>query len=354
MRQPIYTISIFLIVMGCRDPFDFDYSQEFEPRVVIEGFISDRDTLHNVKVSFSTSINKRGLIETQFVSDADVRIQDDQGGMAVLRHDQAGIYQTTPNFRAVEGRSYQLIVTLANGTAYRSAVKSLPAAAPARMDLQMRPVIRPGTVNNKTVEVEGAQIYTRIEKGTQRHFYQWLVYHYYIFEADAADSLAPEKFCYVKEFDETQVLLLQDNPLQSGGIPSYQYEVDFIPNDSKLEHDFGFQGHLLTMNEEDFNYWDQARKLSQNSGSVFDAAPFSIEGNITDEASGEPVLGYFGVYREQMDRIFFSQNDLGFAFNTFLDCVPLPVPPEEDSCQDCRALIADPNLGTTAPPWWRN
>jgi len=344
---------VFLTVLGCREPFDFDYQEVEAPKVVIEGFISDRGTRHAVKVSTSTTINDRGLLETQFIEDAQVRIEDDQGGFTLLSHLEAGIYLTAPQYRALEGRSYTLLVTLANGEEYRSPAKSLPPPSPATAQLSVEGTTRPILVNNRLQEEEGGQISVTIDKNNERHFYQWLIGHYFIYEADLTPEDSPIRYCYVREFDEARVDLLQDNPAE-GDNASYTYDLDFVPITSRTEFDFAVEGRLLTMNEEDYNFWEKIKRLSENSGGLFDAAPFSIEGNITNESTGEEVLGYFGVYRESIDRVFFNQRELGFGFTNFPPCQLPPGAPPNHPCLDCRTFLAQANFGVTPPVWWRN
>ena len=354
MKKTFLTISVLLLVLGCRDPFDFDYAQIESPQVVIEGFISDRGTEHVVKVSYTATINDDNLIETQFIEDASVRIEDDLGGFTTFRHREAGVYLSAPNYRAREGRTYTLVVTQSNGEVYQSAPKTMPPASPASAKIEYTPETRAGIVNDGLQDLEGATIKATIDKDNERHFYQWLIANYWIYEADLAPEDSPIKYCYVQDFDESVIYLLQDNPIGEGGATSYEYELGFIPNDPKVQHDFGFEGRLLTLNKEDYEFWELVQKLSANSGGLFDAAPFSIEGNMVERASGEKILGYFGVYRESIDRVFFNEAELGFELNTYADCNPPPGVPPDYHCYDCRTLLTQENFGIIPPVWWRN
>lgn len=354
MKKTFLTISFFLLVLGCRDPFDFEFAELQSPKVVIEGFISDRGTQHVVKVSYTARINDDNLIETQFIQDASVRVEDDLGGFTTFNHREAGVYLSAPNYQAQEGRTYTLVVTLSNGEVYHSEPKTMPPAAPARSQLSFEENIRSGLVNDELQDVEGVKISATIDKDNDRHFYQWIISNYWVYEADLAPEGALEKYCYIQDFDESVIYLLQDNPVDAGGAATYEYELGFVPNDHMLEHDYGFEGRLLTMNQEDYEFWELVQKLSANTGGLFDAAPFSLEGNMTERASGERVLGYFGVYRESIDRVFFNQSELSFDRNTYPDCVPPPGVPPDYHCYDCRTLLSQENFGVVPPVWWRN
>ncbi len=351
MKWPKYTLLLlFMVLYGCRDAFDFDYPDVLAPVVVIDGYVTDSGKAHVVQVSYSTTINNRGQVETEFVTDADVRIVDDQGSFTVLNHRQSGRYFTAPEYAVREGVNYQLVVTLSNGEVYESAMKTLPAPSPAVADLSFKGDTQDVLSNNRVLQQEGALIEATIQKDGNRHFYQWVIGQYFVIQSDAApDEL---KFCYIRDFDEPQVVLLQDNPAQ-GGVTEYTYPIEFIPRSARMKVDFGVEGVLLTLTEEDFQFWDAVRQQSENSGSLFDAAPHSIEGNITGR-NGQRALGYFGVYRESLDRVFFTEQELGYPAGTYPPCVIPPFAERPHPCEDCRLYEYQENFGLFAPDWWRN
>ena len=125
----------FVATYACREPFDFSYAEIENPKVIIDGFITNRATAHEVRVSFSTRINDFNIVETDFIENADVRVEDDEGGFTALTHTRAGIYVTAPEYRAQEGRSYTLSVTLADGRQFRSAPATMPEASPATANI---------------------------------------------------------------------------------------------------------------------------------------------------------------------------------------------------------------------------
>jgi len=352
MKRFLIILCCFVALYGCREPFDFVYDEIDEAKVVIDGFITDRGAPHEIRVSFSARINDNNILETNFIEDASVRIEDDQGGFTILSHKEAGIYITAPNYQAQPGRSYKVVVNLADGRVFSSAARSMPATSPATAQISISGDTRETLENNRLSNVEGAAVTATIDKDADRHFYQWDISHYYIYQADLAP--AETSLCFIKDFDKSRVLLLQDNPIGSTGVERYSYNIDFIPVSSKMRHEFGVEARLLTMNEDDYNFWRKVERLAENSGGLFDAAPFTLEGNITNETTGELALGYFGVYRETFDREFFVLTDLGFGGRTFNPCVLPPMPEFPHPCTDCRAFVAQDNYGVVRPPWWRN
>ena len=363
MRKNLIMISCFLLaIWACREPFDFSNAELGEPRVVIDGFLTDQAAAHKIRVSYTNRVSDVNEIENVPIEDATVIIEDDQGGFTSLSFTNGGLYETAPGYRAEEGRAYTVVVTLANGEEYRSLPRYLPQTSPATAQLEVKGAVKSLlTPNSVEEEEEGASIIATIDRDSERHFYQWLISYYFIFEADLTIYEA-NRFCYVKDTEIPKILLLQDNPVASGQASQLQYEIDFIPTDKRMKHEFGFEGRLLTMNESDYNFWESVKSLTENTGGLFDAAPYSLEGNITNTETGKPALGYFGVYRESMERIFFSQEDLGFISREFFPCALPPFPPRTRvesfrdtlSCEDCRLTTLQENYGTVRPEWWGN
>lgn len=353
MKKSYFFLIALLAVAACREPFDFGFPDIESERVVIDGFLTNRATEHEVRVSYTARINDDNIVETSFITDASVIIEDDQGGFTTLRHKRGGIYVTAPLFQAQEGRTYAVVVTLADGTVYRSAPSTMPAASPATAQIEIAGDTRETLLENNRIDnVEGASVTARIDKDGQRHFYQWDITHYYIYQADLAPMELAQ--CYIKDFDATRVELLQDNPLIGGETSNYSYEIDFIPITAKMRFEFGVEARLLTMNEEDYNFWLKVKRLAENTGGLFDAAPFSLEGNITNQATGELALGHFAVYRESFDREFFVLTDLGFGSRSFNPCTLPPMAELPHPCTDCREFVAQENYGVVRPPFWRN
>ena len=358
MKKVKYVLLLlFVVTYGCREPFDFTYEDVINPKIVIDGYITDVGNRHVVRVSNTTTFNSRGLTIPRFVIDATVRIDDDQGNFTLLTHTRNGIYESAPQYRAEEGRSYTLTVTLATGEVYTSEARALPPPSPAEPVLNFRGDTQEILVNNNVttntvVTEEGAAISATMQKDGNRHFYQWLVGHYFVIEA----ALGPDelRFCYIHDLDRPRVELLQDNPAQPGGPTEFTYDIDFIPLTGKMQFDFGVEGRLLTMNEEDYVFWDLVRSQIENSGGLFDAAPSTITGNITNQATGESTLGYFGVYREKIARTFFQVLELGFGPINYTQCTIPPFSQRPDPCEDCRLYTFQGNFGVTPPSWWRN
>ncbi len=120
------SIFILLLLMGiltsCEKNYVLDTDQS-EPKIVIEGMVTNQQGYHFVKVSRSTDFYSSG--KTPRVTDAVVSVSDDEGNAIEFMHnpnnnpDSSGYYKPIINFAGAIGRTYTLSV-FADGIEYRA------------------------------------------------------------------------------------------------------------------------------------------------------------------------------------------------------------------------------------------
>ena len=86
MKRLIHITAFILLLSACREPFDFDYPDVEEGRIVIEGYLTDEVMEHKIRVSESTRIGNFNGIEPRYIEDASVSVLDDQGGLITFSH----------------------------------------------------------------------------------------------------------------------------------------------------------------------------------------------------------------------------------------------------------------------------
>lgn len=99
MKHLKYTLILILLgglFAGCEQEVVLDLQEE-DKRVVIEGWVNDKDDTYLVKLTYSGSFF--GEPEMDYITGADVRIRDDQGQSETLREISPGLFETR-NFRA--------------------------------------------------------------------------------------------------------------------------------------------------------------------------------------------------------------------------------------------------------------
>lgn len=127
--KSIPDITIFLLILlfsvltfSCEDVIQVDLNST-DPKIVIEGIITDHPDYHLVRISRSTDYFTPENFDP--VTGAEVTLSDDTGNSEVLMEGYNGIYETSL-IQGMPGRTYTLTV-LYEGKEY-SAVSTMPEA----------------------------------------------------------------------------------------------------------------------------------------------------------------------------------------------------------------------------------
>ena len=122
MKNLLYIFSLCLIFFSCEESIDLDLRQT-DPRVVIDGQVTNQPGYQFVKVTWSTGFYQQG--PTPRITNAVVTVEDDSGNMISFVHnprqhaDSAGIYLPEVPFTGTIGRTYTLRVQV-DGTTYEA------------------------------------------------------------------------------------------------------------------------------------------------------------------------------------------------------------------------------------------
>jgi hypothetical protein len=98
----------------------------------------------------------------------------------------------------------------------------------------------------------------------------------------------------------------------------YQAPITTVPATSeKLETKYSILLQQYALTGDAYNFWTNLKKNTENLGSIFDAEPSNITGNIHNVAnSSEPVIGYISASTFQSKRVFITSNQLPHSFIT--------------------------------------
>ncbi|PIQ48791.1 MAG: hypothetical protein COW03_08340 [Cytophagales bacterium CG12_big_fil_rev_8_21_14_0_65_40_12] len=364
----LFILFCLLMFSTCVEPYDFEYGEIDDVGIAIEGYLSDLQGVHQVRVSKTTKLGDSFGVEIDYVINARVSIVDDLGGIIPLSHTTFGVYKTDESAVAEDGRNYKVRVVLINGTTYESSFEVLPEKSPEISNISYEIATKELIVDNNTTQVEGLALNTSLRKGTQTHFYRWEVNQYLIIESDSGPNKTLEqektasdtalRYCFVKNNPFQELYLQRDFSDGSQTGTAYTKPLQFIPFSKDFEHQFAIESYMLEMDEKAFTFWEGIDNLSKSSGSLFDPAPYSVIGNIDRIGDAEPerALGYFGVYRATVDRKILTQTSLGISLVTN-DCTVIPSQspnPPPQPCQDCRLYnnFAE-NYQNRPPSWWQ-
>jgi hypothetical protein len=121
----------------------------------------------------------------------------------------------------------------------------------------------------------------------------------------------------------------------------YRNPVAFVPaSTGKLTYKYSVLVKQYALSQEAFDYWQILQKNTESTGSIFDAQPSQLQGNITCTSNPEePVIGFVNASTMQQKRLFIEGRDLPFpAINIgYTSCEMDTIPNAKQSLADTFA-----------------
>jgi hypothetical protein len=264
MKRWLIIGSLFL-ALGCSDPFiELPVGNG---TIVVEGWMSDQDTQHWVKVSESIRFNDtRPEI---VIDDATVLIEDDQANVYPLTYDDSSGRYLTASFPGVVGNAYRVVITLQNGTEITSSWETLLNVPP------INSVLFDSFDDTDPITGEPILVYypvvTSIDPNNEQNQYRYKGYK------NGQLFNAPE-----------ELILLSDEFNNGQLLPHHIPEFRLALNDQ-------ITIELHSLSKPAFQFLELLRVQTTSFGSSSGTAPAKLIGNLSyTNQPNEIVLGFFG------------------------------------------------------------
>jgi hypothetical protein len=116
----------------------------------------------------------------------------------------------------------------------------------------------------------------------------------------------------------------------------YQQPVATVPySNERLWLEYSILVRQYSLTQDAYNFWQNLKTSTQQLGSLFDAQPAQLQGNIHNVSNpGEVVVGYISACSVQTRRIFINANDVKWQYLPYydsLDCSTMSVRPDSMS-----------------------
>lgn len=260
-----YKLSLFiatlLLLTSCEKTIFLDMKQT-EPKIIIEGQVTDLATHNYVKISRSTGFYHTGIAPR--ITDATVTVEDDEGNIFSFIHyqgehpDSAGFYFPEVPFNGVMNRTYTLTV-VTEGKTFTAQDKILRLVPLEKLEYQIN------TNEQDDPEDPG-------------RFYELLLYvkepkdtrDYYLFK------------CYrngVLEYADENDIYFADDELIGENI-------DGIPLPVFYEKDDVARVEVYSLTRNAFVFYRDLQKLLNNDGGMFGTPPANPRSNISNGGLG--------------------------------------------------------------------
>lgn len=366
MIRNLKSFAVFVIVLGCIEPYEFVVRDE-EPGLVVEAFISDKsfnETLSypsdgryfTVKLSLTGDVTN---VRPVPVTGAQVELEASNGQLSHYTEDKNGLYVLRDkDFKALAGVEYKLRIVLPDESVYESKWESLP-------EVDVPPMGEIGFIETekevfvleatkwvvKTKQFATATITLPENTTGERIHYRWTFSPTWIYVAPLAPQHDPAARCWA-----TDPLYLNSFTVQSdhsGGYAKNLFDIETVRN-VRIYNKFSVLVTQQAMTEPYFSFWNEMKERNEQSA-LLDRPPFNLETNFSSSTGDKKVSGYFGVTTEQARRWYFDRTDLSYYVeDTMLaDCQVVygPDPPAPE-CFVCTEYSFG-NAVATRPSWWQ-
>lgn len=316
MRKVEQHILLFILITcfawGCTKPYSPKVIASANNYLVVEGAIATGGDSTVIKLSRTVNLN--AATTTNPVPNATVVIQDDQNQTYDLQSLNNGYY-TSPILNLSNAHKYRLSITTSDGKVYLSDYVT-PIVSP--------PIDSIGfdIVNNKQ-QGTGIQIYINThDPNNNTHYYHWDYVETWKFTAKYDSQYVSDGTeinyrkpnqdiyeCYGNSISNN-ILLGSSAKLSQDVI--YQAPITLILSSSeKIEQRYSIIVKQYALTKDGYNYFSLLKQNTEELGSIFDAQPSQLTGNIhctTDAAL--PVIGYISAGTVQQKRIYIDKTQL--------------------------------------------
>jgi hypothetical protein len=328
VKGKILLLAVLIISGGCITQF-IPKTTEDQEILVVEGLITDRPDMNSVILSKSSPLGVRSNAER--LSGCSVTVTDDQGSWTPFYETaEAGKYSPSPSYHGEIGRSY--ILHISTNSAYNNFnYQSAP------MEMKFVPPIDSIYYEKLTLKqhedgspiAEGCQIYLDThDQSNKCRFYRWEFTETWEFHIPYS---VPNNTCWISENSDAinvkNTSGFQEDVVKRNKINFVSYTSD------RLQAKYSILVNQLSLNEDEFLYWDKLQNVFEQVGGLYDMIPSAIPSNIycTNDPN-EKVLGYFSVSSVSTKRIFVKDRFAGIL-----------TPYTNEAC------IADTAFGTSPP-----
>ncbi|NCT75310.1 MAG: DUF4249 domain-containing protein [Chitinophagaceae bacterium] len=305
----LFVSFLLLLGTGCRDPYLPDVVAGAPNYLVIEGVLNAGQGATNVRITRTTQIDRTSAITGE--ANAVVTVEGKDNSSVSLSYQGNGQY-VHPNLNLAIGNEYRLRVKTTNGKEYLSAYVVAKTTPPI------------DSVTWSRSATGGVDIMVNSHDETNKtKYYRWeydetweirtYFFSKYIYEnRRVRERVMPAEdvsICW-RNRSSTNILVGTTNRLQSDVI-SKMPVTGFSNGDDRLSIRYSILVRQYALDKDAYEFYDLLRKNTESIGTIFDAQPSEVKGNITcltDPA--EPVIGYVTASSVEEQRIFINASQV--------------------------------------------
>lgn len=306
---------LFILTYSCKTPFQPTISSTATNYLVVDGVINTSNATTDstiIKLSRTSKLSAANKPAPEL--HAVVSVEDGQGFSFTLHEMGKGTYATGP-LGLDNAKKYRLRIKTADSKIYLS-------------DLTATTYSPPIDSIGFTVTGNQVMIYANTHNpANNTRYYRWdfgetwefraAFVSFYETNGSSIVNRPPEHQyparCWQSDAS-TDVLLNSTSKLVNDIV--YQAPITYISgNSEKISIRYSILLKQYGLSEDAFKFWSQVKKNTEQLGSIFDAQPSQINGNIQCTTNPlEPVFGYISLTNVQTKRIYINRSAFPSSF----------------------------------------
>ncbi|MDQ8052080.1 MAG: DUF4249 domain-containing protein [Pedobacter sp.] len=293
---------------ACKEPYQPQVTTVNANILVVEGFISTNTDSTVMTLSRTVLLNDKNTTKPEL--NASVWVENDANASYPLKDLGKGLYGAN-GLNLDPTKKHRIKIKTVKGSTYVS-------------DFVETKISPPIDDINFDVRDDGIQLYVNTHDDTQKsRYYRWEYYETWEFNSKyssllkvVGNQLVERQFpaddiytCYASS-KSTNVFLNSTVRLDKDVV--YKGSLNFIPKGSeKISNRFTTLVTQYVLTKEAYEFWEKMKKNTESLGSIFDAQPSQLTGNIHNvDNAEEPVIGFISAGTMVKRRVFFERSVL--------------------------------------------
>lgn len=315
---------LLLGMLACVKPYKPDVIKANNNFLVVDGIINcapDGET----KIILTRTRKLTDTVTSIPELHAVVSIEGQGADQYNLQEKEAGIYLSSP-LTLNTASTYRLKISTADGAQYISDFAP-PVSTPPIDSLNWKQEADNVTIALSTHDPQNQTRYYRweYEETWESHAYYESFLKLKNGQLAFRDSSELTYTCYHGS-PSTDILQLSTAQLSEDVVQ--QAPIIVIPVKSpKFEVKYSINVKQFALTKEAYEYWQILKRNTQQLGSIFDAQPSQLIGNLHNVTKqDEPVIGYITTATVQEKRLFITRSEVPNGYDPDTGCKPLIIP----------------------------
>ena len=301
-------VFIAVITTGCKKPYSPPAIAAPGSYLVVEGVINSGADSTFIKLSHTVNLSNKVIANPEL--HALLTVESDQNTSYPLTETTKGNY-VSAGLNLDNSRKYRLRIKTANNEQYLS---------------DFVPVVNAPAINTVSYSIKnnGLALYvsTHDPKNSTR-YYRWDYRETWVFHSNFLSGYVSNGDTVIeRNFNTNEIYQCWGNDTSSTVVigSSAKLATDVISNQpvtfvnstsEKLGSKYSIIVRQYALTSDAFKFWTNLKTITEQLGSIFDAQPTQINGNIHSVTNpSEPVIGYLSAGSTSSKRIFITNQQL--------------------------------------------